>query len=332
GNAIGELELASKNIQDKIENSDDPKPSLGFAYADAYLKLCTSGFDLVDFVQEKIGASNAKALTVLDQMRRHTELGRSFLTSLKGLYIGVSQKEYGLALFNIVNIWNASMNFVIRESPPPSASALEPIRQSLSLTLFRYGSFIAAMANASDSDEMRKAIESVALPSGSYSVKRNSSFNVSLNAFVGLAPEWEWLSIRKEEGGFALNKNSRHGMLSVCAPIGIAVSHGCRSGASISLFASLIDPGALVAYRFTSLENQAPDFSLKNIFSPGLFFIWGLAHSPISLGLGTRLGPELRSITTDPQTGSLITDIRQKSWRILGMVSIDIPLLNFATR
>ena len=49
----------------------------------------------------------------------------------------------------------------------------------------KYGSFAANVVQAKNSDEVAKAIESVALPVGSASIKKNTSFSIALNAYLG---------------------------------------------------------------------------------------------------------------------------------------------------
>lgn len=50
----------------------------------------------------------------------------------------------------------------------------------------KYGTFAANIANAKNSDDIENAIEAIALPSGSSQIKRQSAFNIDLNAYLGL--------------------------------------------------------------------------------------------------------------------------------------------------
>ena len=52
--------------------------------------------------------------------------------------------------------------------------------------LYKYGTFMAAVVQAKSSDDIENVIESFALPTGSARIKRESQFNVSLNAYAGL--------------------------------------------------------------------------------------------------------------------------------------------------
>ncbi len=56
---------------------------------------------------------------------------------------------------------------------------------SVMQSFFKLGTFMATFVQAKSSDEVASAIESFALPQGSSRIKRESVFNVSLNAYCG---------------------------------------------------------------------------------------------------------------------------------------------------
>ncbi|MGZ8524379.1 MAG: hypothetical protein ACXWV1_08110, partial [Chitinophagaceae bacterium] len=56
---------------------------------------------------------------------------------------------------------------------------------NFSRQFLKYGSFAANVVQAKNSDEVKTAIKAVALPAGSASIKKNSVFNVSVNAYLG---------------------------------------------------------------------------------------------------------------------------------------------------
>lgn len=190
--------------------------------------------------------------------------------------------------------------------------------------LIKYGSFIANVAQADNSDEVEAAIEAIALPVGSASIKRKSKSNIALNAYVGLSPTYEYNGgIDKWKYGFGVH-----------APIGIAFSWGKfdaiknKEKGSNTLFLTLIDLGAVTTYRFGDSETEnIPEIKLENIFAPGAYYVCGLPNVPISIGLGGQFGPQLRAITDD--TISLNSKI---SFTFKIFVAVDIPLLNFYTK
>lgn len=190
--------------------------------------------------------------------------------------------------------------------------------------LIKYGSFIANVAQAENSDQVQAAIEAIALPVGSASIKKKSKQNIALNAYVGLSPGIE-------HNGDTGKYNFSFG---VNAPIGIAISNGIydvkkdKEKGSSTWFVSLIDLGAVTSYRFGDSDTEnIPEIKLENIFAPGLFYVYGLPKWPLSIGLGGQLGPQLRKITNDAIS---LQSKATFSFRIF--VAIDIPLLNFYTK
>lgn len=189
----------------------------------------------------------------------------------------------------------------------------------------KYGSFMASVATAKNSEEVSAAIEAFALPAGSSRIKRRSDFNVSLNAYVGLFVGME--KIKSVDSGFTPNT------FGVYAPVGISMSRGNISlgkwkGHSISLFISAIDLGAVTSFRFKDdSTKKAPAIKLKDIFAPGVNLSFGFANSPISLSAGWQMGPRLRGVT--PAANEFASS---KYSRIGITLCVDIPLFNFFTK
>ncbi|MFT3908264.1 MAG: hypothetical protein QM737_02465 [Ferruginibacter sp.] len=202
--------------------------------------------------------------------------------------------------------------------------------KKITTTLLKYGTFASAVAAAKNSDEVEKAIESIALPSGSSRIKRESPFNISVNAYVGGFFGREYLPALKEK------QNANTAGLS--APVGVAFSWGNifkpkadKGGKSISAFISLIDVGALASFRLQNDSSKvASEIQLKNIIAPGAFLYFGFGKVPISIGLGAQLGPQLREVPVkDPQN----INIEKNYYIRYGLsIAVDIPVLNLYTR
>ncbi len=188
--------------------------------------------------------------------------------------------------------------------------------------IFKYGSFMAAIVQAKSSDEVEAAIEAVALPTGSARIKRESKYNVSLNAYCGIFAgqnRIEFWSKPEYSGG-------------ITAPIGIAVSWGhswipftncLKYGVSSTIFLSIIDLGAITAFRFTNDTSTVSKIQLKDIISPGLFVSWGLPKCPISINAGCQLTPLLASANSSGN----ISEARM--FRLTLGICVDIPIINF---
>ncbi len=202
---------------------------------------------------------------------------------------------------------------------------LEDILKASSLIL-KYGTFVATIAKAENSDEVQKAIESIALPTGSSRIKRETKFNVSINSYVGLFYGRELI-----KGAINQPFLNSYG---VTAPIGVALNwggmHCCKhkGGHSLSIFMSIIDIGALAAFRVSDDSTSAlPKIELKDIISPGVFLSWGIAKSPISISAGVQMGPLLRKVAPSVNTYGY-----NKYIRCSLSVLVDIPLLNLYTK
>jgi hypothetical protein len=198
--------------------------------------------------------------------------------------------------------------------------------------LIKYGTFVATMAQAKTSTEVEAAIEAVALPAGSARIKRKSNFNVSLNAYCGLY--WGSEKIKGVDNGYNEVNFTHWNSFGLTAPIGIAASWGnsiipfthFTKEWSSTLFVSLIDIGALAAYRFNSANDSissVPKITLENIISPGIFYSIGFPKSPISINLGYQIGPMLRKVEKASNT---IQNERYSRFSV--SVCVDLPLLN----
>ena len=239
-----------------------------------------------------------------------------YVEHISGLWSHIESKSYNSAVFEA---------YAILDKAIPAEENRETLKAFL-----KYGTFMATVATAETSDEVALAVEAIVLPPGSASIKRKSKSNISLNAYVGLSPGYEWKNTPSDNGGFVFAVN---------APIGIAFSKGhyeedkaapgkFKEKGSSSFFVSLVDLGAVTAYRFDDSNTAVlPELKFSNIFAPGLYYVWGVPRFPISLGLGGQLGPQLRDIEGSTTT---IDDTLSITFKFF--VAVDIPLLNFYTK
>jgi len=211
--------------------------------------------------------------------------------------------------------------------------------------VFRYSAFLAAVAESRSPEDIKQAIRSIALPPGSYSIKRRSFANISLNAYPGLTGGME--AIQNDLGReWAPN-------FGFTAPVGMAVSWGYRgninnkkylenakyrrrvdrsldmrddrylNGHSGSLFFSIIDLGAVVLFRLDGDDSSLPeDVGFQQVFSPGIMYSHGFPQVPISVLAGMQLSPKLRKFGDAPAD----------SFRFNLGVTVDLPMANMHTR
>ena len=193
----------------------------------------------------------------------------------------------------------------------------ERIRNAILL----YGTFMAEIVDAKNSNDVKLALRAAALPPGSSRIKRETTFNISLNAYFSLAGGTENL---QAGGGEA--EQSGKGWFGLSVPVGISFSKGFanKSGGGVSLHVSLLDIGAITAFRLDDSAETLPELEFRNFFAPGLIGFYNFKNSPFSLGAGWQYGPQQRKIS-DTSTGS------QQGSRWLFSLGIDLPIFNFYT-
>lgn len=259
----------------------------------------------------------------------------------------IRNKEYGLAINSAYEI----LKLYIEEEKSDEKKYIVPSY------ILKYGNFIASMAVAESSDEMLKILETAALPVGSYRIKRNSLFNISLNAYAGVFGGLEWFNESEDVlNNQGIEKYSA--TTGFTAPVGISFSWGRRKtlkggdennrfrnnfkylsckenkprvlrGSSWSLFVSVIDVGAVTSFQLTNDDIETlPEFTWENVLAPGAFLIYGFKNNPLSIMAGIQYGPQIRSIKDDLTIDN--DALRSISFRI--GLTVDIPIFSIYTK
>jgi hypothetical protein len=240
------------------------------------------------------------------------------------------------------------------------ATAIEECkREEAAKTLMKkiliYGSFMADIVIAKSAEDVEKTIEAFALPTGSSRIKRETCFNVALNAYLG------GFAGREQIRGLEKKPSTVYGLT---APVGISISRGhsiffAGTGEknwawSTSVFISLIDIGAIASFRLeeeqevvtqddgedaTATIYQLPQVQLKDIISPGVFISLGIPKTPLSINAGWQVGPNLRKIKvtqktdSDPEPITIANDYADRMYsRFSVSIVVDIPILNFYSK
>lgn len=311
-------------IKQLIQKGQD-KPT----YQD-YYSLYNSALTLFEQLLPTPTLLNLKTNITMNVIDRNEDKVHKYLSvahSLGNIYVDIYEKQYPSAVIEASTILD-----LLPGNP-----------SNLSQLYIKYGNFASVLAKAQNSDEVEEAIEAVAMPAGASTVKRESEFNVSLNAYVG-----PYLGYEKIHG----IDTKKMGAFGVTAPVGIAVSWGHRllffptgnSKWSTSLFVSLIDIGALTSYRFSSAGSkvgtdstaqvaQVPRIQLKDIISPGAFVSIGIPRTPISFSGGFQLAPNFRNVSLSTNNTVINGYGDNKLYtRWSFSILVDIPLLNFYTK
>lgn len=237
----------------------------------------------------------------------------------EGIQNIVEKSQFATAVAHDIAIRNYSAAIVTLLNQMVDKSNNEDFSEFKSFFV-KYGSFAANVAQAKNSDEVEEAIESVALPVGSASIKKKTCFSIALNAYLGGFYGNEYLAT-KEIG-------SRWAPISgVYAPVGVTFSKGLNFGklnyGSLSLLINAIDIGAVAAYRLEDEETEKlPEITLQNILAPGIGIVYGLPDFPLSVGWSYQFGPALRKINATE------ADSEQANRRWQFFLAVDIPIFN----
>lgn len=143
-------------------------------------------------------------------------------------------------------------------------------------------SFASNMASATSAEEVTQALNTVALPPGSFSLKQKSVFSAMINGYIGYNYDINF-------GGEGLYA---HG---IYAPIGINLAFGIRGLGAINIFSSLIDVGAIAGYQLSDASNDKSQQNIKfeSLISPSVQLYWDIPTLPIAIGGGVRATPKL---------------------------------------
>lgn len=200
--------------------------------------------------------------------------------------------------------------------------------------LFRYGTFMADVASADNANDFEAALNTMALPPGSSQIKRTQPSSFELGAYFGAALSQERLVLPVGIDAPELEDEVFGAALWV--PVGVSYSRNIGGNKSLTFFGSLIDLGAITAFRLDSRNDDAgsatverlPEFRPANIIAPGFHVMYNFPKSPFTLGVGVQDGPSIRKFT-------LAGDTREREARsVRGMVtfSVDVPIFRFFNR
>ncbi|MEM9929077.1 MAG: hypothetical protein AAF840_04625 [Bacteroidota bacterium] len=195
--------------------------------------------------------------------------------------------------------------------------------------LFKYGGVMADIAAANNPGDIEAALNNVALPVGSSQIKRSRNWSGEFGAYFGATMGEEMLSLPEGVNATSLENNALTAALWV--PVGFTLSKNIGGQKSLTLFLSLLDLGAVTAFRIGQSNTvttegeveQLPEFTLANVAAPGVHLLYNFPKSPFSLGVGRQAGPSVRQFTLD------MDDQKQnatatRDWMVT--FSVDVPI------
>jgi len=181
--------------------------------------------------------------------------------------------------------------------------------------------FIGGLGQVTNDEDMEKLLQAYTLPIGSASIKRSSSFNLSVNSYVGFTGGIE--------RAFALNgSNQDKGNIGLSAPIGISMTF---ANGHLTLFASVIDLGSVVNQRLNNDTTSYVDLRFEQFFTPGGSLLYNFKNTPISFGAGISYIPNLRTIKYSDGNAT-VGESGLNVIRINASILIDIPFFTLYNR
>lgn len=173
--------------------------------------------------------------------------------------------------------------------------------------------FLVEVSKIEEAEDMKNLLEAYALPIGSSSIKRNSSFNVSLNGYVGFTGG--------AEKAYGEVEDQTKTNIGLTAPIGIAIT----VDKNWTLFGSVIDLGSIVNVRLNNNTTQFDNLRFEHFLAPGVGLYYNFTNYPLTLGFHYNYIPNLRNIeyTVD---GVAVTETNVSVSRLNFSILIDIPL------
>ncbi len=320
-----------------IDNAKSDSAKAKISYIDLY-PFIQSSVNILKYTVETMRKLKLDVeITGLKPILNTTENVLSLLNKGGELGMDLSLKRYSAVIADLTYLIDGTYNLIITSKgsdPTPKVDAAK--LKTFTENLIKYGTFMASVANAKNSEEVEKVIQNHALPTGSSRIKRESAFNVSVNAYPGLYGGFERIS-----GVDPVWIKNKHKINSygITAPIGIAISWGKRSclkaNWSYSFFISVIDIGAITSFRFKNdTIASIPTILLKDIISPGIFFSIGIPKCPLSINMGAQIGPNLRSVSEPSQKNPDLQNNYSNNmyWRYSISLCVDIPILNLANK
>jgi hypothetical protein len=252
-----------------------------------------------------------------------------YLTPSADLAYHISTKKYSAAIYDASIILTAlnELKVTTKDKKGKEKEVKNDGFKSVTKSFVKYGTLISTVASAQSSDEVKNAIEASVLPVGSSSIKRNSNWSISLNAYVG--------------GYWSYQPNQDQiPIMGLSAPIGINFSKGgfnklfngfSSSGkwGGLSANIQILDLGALVNYYLLNGDTASipNDFNvrLSNIFAPGFNVCYNIPKTPLSIAWGGQYIPTLYKYEQINGTNQLTPT---NAFRMQFSLLVDIPLYN----
>ncbi len=295
-----QIDVAKKNININKSEHKTPNASDVHSYINLTLGLFSSGVDLASHYNVSVKENYAIKI----------------VNNSYNIYNNIYSKQYNKAIDNALDILTF-IDYAYRDKNDGKILINEKFLKGLN----RYGKFIGYVAVAETSQDVQDAINGIALPPGSASIKKHSDFTIEIGSYLGVAYNIPFRKINENETSVTWNRP-----LTLTAPVGVNFSFSTKNNRSLTAFVSILDVGAIVDYQLTDTTHNSANIEQKiylgNILSPGAYFVIGAKKYPFSMGFGAQYGPSLISYKGDNGI-----EINKPSIRVNITLTMDIPII-----
>lgn len=314
---LPELKSLIKNMYFSYKEVDDVVSQLkGMNAAQAI----DESYTIFNILKTNLDIINSQLLTVVDKEGKSYQINNeviyNYVTPAVDISYNIYTKKYPQAIKDFSLLLQNSLNYKDLKNNKDYNKFLSRFTT--------YGTLIANVSAAQNSDEVKDAIQAAVLPVGSSRIKRYSDFSVMANAYVGGFYGQAYYKVEGEKKSIST--------FGVTAPIGVTVAWGkmkfLGDNNALSLNVQLIDLGSLVNFYYQKGDGAQlpPDtkVQLGDILAPGASVSYSLFNSPFSIFAGAQYVPNLSRM----EAISTNTELKPLTWRWHAGIAIDIPLLS----
>ncbi|MEO1258632.1 MAG: hypothetical protein AAFZ15_07535 [Bacteroidota bacterium] len=309
-------------IQTTEVDSTQGKDSLVFFHKASFAINTLNRILETPLVVNPVNPAEYQPLTsVFPKLEKVPEISQDALDFVFYLNVNEHSKAIGTLIQLFVNLDSAVVDKMSQTNPGKTTK-----RTSFIQYLRKYGDFIAGLIDAKSTNEAETMLQQVAKQPSSTRAKRKNKLTVGVNAFVGANYGWETWEGEELLDIQGNNVDEDFNNFAPTMPVGVALSWlmGSKKPQSFSVFVSLIDVGGLLTFRPTTEVTGEFDFTIKNIFKPGVQFQWNIQNSPFYIGAGVQRGPQFREINGE--------NISVEATRYSVGFGVDVPLLTLFQR
>jgi hypothetical protein len=245
----------------------------------------------------------------------------------------------------VVSAWQSAQPIVVAASDALKGQYADAAREvlifaqdnasalSLPPQLVQYIGFAVDVSQAKTASDVKSLLDNAAAPIGSYRLKRQKDFVLSVTSFVGFSGGFEKPTSSQNTSG-TVQYGGMYGAGGLMATLGLDASLNLGKGWTLGIYGNVLDVGQLISTPFgnsggtaTSQPTAGGDVSLAQVLAPGGYLRLGLGNTPFVFGVGATEAPSLRKYEHLADSGSDQVSVV----RFQAFLAMDLTLFPFVT-